>query len=410
MFTEAMGSKMIAKGRSDYGPFAAMRQMWRITAVFVAVWAALALQIELFFSGCAGIRDSILEVVNGTGFEGYFSAEDTPPPILLYANTCRDNWEGYSPDFCHLIENILSSPEFWSYLGAEVHKWYEQKGGVGEYILCPSEQDAYMCSMIPVDFQLVRCTNSAWPSESQCDYDSHSDNISTIIVESLDAAMIHYPSALQKTQTIGYLKHVRYRNFAAVNSAIGGTWGFVMELMERHKQRPEFGFPETLHDVERLLGDSFFTITSGAVDDDGKSLRDKVRFMPTPASMGYHGYQGIHDDFPFEEFRKPMRNRSIDVFFAGYMKEGDLPGDHRRKALEEVKFLKKKHQPYGMNIVMLPRKSGEEGIERPEFLKMVCDSKIVVSPWGFGEWSHKDEEAQWCQSIVVQIIHTFENL
>lgn len=33
---------------------------------------------------------------------------------------------------------------------------------------------------------------------------------------------------------------------------------------------------------------------------------------------------------------------------------------------------------------------------------MVCDAKIIISPWGFGELSHKDEEAHWCRSIVVR--------
>ena len=37
-----------------------------------------------------------------------------------------------------------------------------------------------------------------------------------------------------------------------------------------------------------------------------------------------------------------------------------------------------------------------------DYLKAVCDSKIVISPHGYGEWSHKDEHAAWCHTIVVK--------
>ena len=44
----------------------------------------------------------------------------------------------------------------------------------------------------------------------------------------------------------------------------------------------------------------------------------------------------------------------------------------------------------------------EESLNQWAYLKAMCNAKIVISPFGFGEYSFTDEQAAWCHTIVVK--------
>jgi hypothetical protein len=59
--------------------------------------------------------------------------------------------------------------------------------------------------------------------------------------------------------------------------------------------------------------------------------------------------------------------------------------------VEEMKKLK------GKNIINIARVD-----KRPGYIKQLLNSKIVVSPWGYGEMCYRDFEAMFCGCILVK--------
>lgn len=85
--------------------------------------------------------------------------------------------------------------------------------------------------------------------------------------------------------------------------------------------------------------------------------------------------------------------RSIDVFFAGTVEYGDeLITGHRRQCVEVIRNLK------GLNVVCRPGRSMNADLYRQTMLQ----SKIVVSPWGWGESCFRDYEALLCGSVLIK--------
>jgi glycosyltransferase involved in cell wall biosynthesis len=93
------------------------------------------------------------------------------------------------------------------------------------------------------------------------------------------------------------------------------------------------------------------------------------------------------------------QERPIDVFFAEriYLKGNSharkLYSWHRKKAVEKLKEIK------GINIVCL---DSNQALSFEEYIATMQKSKIVVSPWGTGEWAHRDYEAMHCGAILLK--------
>lgn len=85
------------------------------------------------------------------------------------------------------------------------------------------------------------------------------------------------------------------------------------------------------------------------------------------------------------------KNRPIDIFFAGTIKEGEERGIHRSKALTELNKLKK------LNVI-----ATQDYIPKNEYYKLLRKAKIAVSPWGYGEWCWRDFEAIYSGAILIK--------
>lgn len=87
------------------------------------------------------------------------------------------------------------------------------------------------------------------------------------------------------------------------------------------------------------------------------------------------------------------RNRSIDVEFVGVVSDPSkgVYYYHRVQALKAMHNLKKA-------AVFATSKS----IKPPQYYNLMLDSKIVVSPWGYGEICFRDFEAILCGAILVK--------
>lgn len=90
------------------------------------------------------------------------------------------------------------------------------------------------------------------------------------------------------------------------------------------------------------------------------------------------------------------RKRPIDAFFAGKItNKQNPPGIHREKLLEVLGSIKK----------ALPNKkiiSHRGRLPKDKYLKLLRTSKIVISPWGNGEWCWRDYEAIYSGAVVIK--------
>jgi len=93
--------------------------------------------------------------------------------------------------------------------------------------------------------------------------------------------------------------------------------------------------------------------------------------------------------------------RPIDVHFAGTMKYADVPSIelHRRLAYQAVHELGE----WGYRTMALPGRK----MDFPEYTRQLRQSKICVSPWGWGVCCHRDAEAILNGCLLVKPLSDF---
>lgn len=93
-----------------------------------------------------------------------------------------------------------------------------------------------------------------------------------------------------------------------------------------------------------------------------------------------------------------LNNRNYDLFFAGSIGYGDeLITKHREECIKNIKKLENK---YNILIPELNNKVNRRKIKFKDYIEKLQNTKILVSPWGYGEFSHKDYEALMCGCIL----------
>lgn len=145
--------------------------------------------------------------------------------------------------------------------------------------------------------------------------------------------------------------------------------------------------------------------TSSTLDKMEALLPMTVRFA-NPLQCGgswsfirYHGFfTKDHNRWPMP----PLSKRPYDVTFIGkleYEAKAEVSGvtAHRMAAVKALSaFRDKWGQQYK---VYVPQ---GERLEYHDYIGLLKQSKIVVSPWGWGEWSHKDFEILMSGCVVVK--------
>lgn len=125
--------------------------------------------------------------------------------------------------------------------------------------------------------------------------------------------------------------------------------------------------------------------TKPSFTDDELSKIHQV-LWDTNRSFLRRGMEGlVLQDINFE------KERPIDVFFAGSVSERRVPGIHRCQMIKALKALR------GYNVVVHDKR-----IPKQEFLNTLKRSKIVISPWGNGEWCWRDYEAILAGAVMIK--------
>lgn len=109
--------------------------------------------------------------------------------------------------------------------------------------------------------------------------------------------------------------------------------------------------------------------------------------------------------------KKPLSKRGIDVSFAGRINYGsggwNYPTAVRNEMLNNFNKLKVKNK----FLLTYDNYDGSRRLGKPckklkypyEYLDNLLDSKIVLSPWGWGTWCIRDFEALICGCIVIKM-------
>lgn len=107
-----------------------------------------------------------------------------------------------------------------------------------------------------------------------------------------------------------------------------------------------------------------------------------------------------------EDILQSDHHRPIDVFFAGSLDydnrgglrpSGDIISDHRKKCVEVLESIK------GCEKLIV--KGKHLGLDA--YNQIICNSKVVVSPWGWGEPCYRDFEAILAGCTLIKPVTNF---
>lgn len=182
-----------------------------------------------------------------------------------------------------------------------------------------------------------------------------------IVFEKADGAEIAHKHVLKHPAVIRYVKRYNYNNYRLHN---------------------EPGVDDRLF-TRGLVSANAYTLPQPTInEEDYRKIFLGFNFLHTPGKL------------PFVETEPDIlsdNNRELDVFFAGnihyqdsrYVKSGELISAHRKKCIDIMESL------HHLEVVAIPERSLESDV----YQTAVYNSKIIVSPWGWGEACHRDYEA-----------------
>lgn len=125
---------------------------------------------------------------------------------------------------------------------------------------------------------------------------------------------------------------------------------------------------------------------------------NKIQCVVWNIKQSAFGYKGA----PLKDYSIDYQaSRPIDVFFAGSTIQGEKLTSslsdniyvwHRKKAVEALKKV--------TNIKKIV--CGDRVFTYKDYIDLIKRSKIVVSPWGFGEWCYRDFEAILLGAVLLK--------
>ncbi|KAL4444179.1 hypothetical protein ABPG75_011916 [Micractinium tetrahymenae] len=130
-----------------------------------------------------------------------------------------------------------------------------------------------------------------------------------------------------------------------------------------------------------------------------------VRFSNSIQCGGSWGFARFHGFFTKNHNRwpiPPLNERPYDVTFIGkleYEAKAEVSGVtiHRQAAVKALSAFRDK---WGHKYkVYVPQ---GERLDYHEYIQLLKQSKLVLSPWGWGEWSHKDFEILMSGCVVIK--------
>lgn len=195
------------------------------------------------------------------------------------------------------------------------------------------------------------------------------DDLSTgkkfIALERRDGADIGHRELLQHPNVVKYVKQYRLCSWDLNNSAALDGRGFVRFLTREAKARKR-----------------------NITERDFKKVDVGWNFLHYDRMEPYVHTPPLHDS-----------KRQIDVFFAGSSMYGDINhpsgsaiSHHRRMCIDRLKKIK------NIKKVVIDGRV----LSKKDYIEAVYNSKVIVSPWGWGEICYRDYEAIFAGCILLK--------
>lgn len=89
--------------------------------------------------------------------------------------------------------------------------------------------------------------------------------------------------------------------------------------------------------------------------------------------------------FQFNNDVLPIKNREYDVIFFGAIRFGGIYQKHREEVVQALEHFSKKYPQFKIKF--------GNSIKYDDYINYLKNSKILLSPYGFGVWSLKDYES-----------------
>lgn len=272
---------------------------------------------------------------------------------------CGVHSEGYKSHYLMYVHGLLQSKDLHARLGWEL-----------EAIDDPWEADIVVCN----HFKVERFLADARRKRRQL----------VIAVEIGDSAYIQTTkSTLSRAEVLGVVKHHSWP--FARQYCEGPLKETLVQALVRTRLRSEDKQRNSLP-LSRVVG---LLAMEGCEEVPEKWLRKVHTAIPSWLTV-QTGHRWLHQ---LAEMR-PIRKRKVDVAFAGAV-SGNFRKQHRETMLYVLQAIHKKYPQWHFEVLT------EKTWQQP-FHDLLRRSKIFISPWGFGEWSGKDEEAVLAGAVLVK--------
>mgnify|MGYP001201435806 CR=1 FL=1 len=328
--------------------------------------------------------------------------------------------------YCPFLLDVISSAEFQnemnirvSWHGADGNKDRTKKYSQGEFALLergtnsgtPKFKGKHNLDLGSYDILLLELAQKIVPDDIQSMIDEVEKNhpkTSVILVEPMDPASIWHPELLSKHAVVGMFKHMVWKDFGITCPLkTDDRHKELAFVMSSHNKRVNKAI-STIEDANNLLETTCLKCDSAHGAADGKAVqmyRNLMEKTPShPECRDYEHYssswsnkirlQPLHNTIirggPMQKSLKnneikwiPVENRKYDVIFLGQSKDYRLPwmSAHREAATKALNDIKARRPD--LNIL-----AGEK-IPFEKYMQVLCNSKLIVSPWGYGEWLKK---------------------
>mmetsp|Transcript_35565 Transcript_35565/g.89682 ORF Transcript_35565/g.89682 Transcript_35565/m.89682 type:complete len:484 (+) Transcript_35565:271-1722(+) len=214
--------------------------------------------------------------------------------------------------------------------------------------------------------------------------------------------------------------HTKYIILASHDSAALGATGLLKDRrLLAYLQHTDFSNPEE-HNMLKISGRRHAAwVNESGIHIPGKvtqntlapdQLSKVITMIPQIQRWRYPldcgGGRGAFSRFAKSGFREPrdhgfareLAGRSIDIAFAGQItgiaRQEIGVNDHRRAATKAIRALGRK---YNLNVAV-----HTEGLAMQQYIALLRDTKVFVSPFGIGEFSGKDYEAILSGALLVK--------
>uniref|UniRef100_A0A7S4T0C4 Uncharacterized protein n=1 Tax=Alexandrium monilatum TaxID=311494 RepID=A0A7S4T0C4_9DINO len=281
-----------------------------------------------------------------------------PKPKNHAIDYCDAQKSGYKNHYAYFVHGMLASKELQDQLGWEL-----------QFLDDPFHADLVVCAYSQINDFL----NDKRRVRRQL----------VLGVETGDSAYVQTSlGTLSRHEVLAVVKHHSWRfRHERCKHPVKET---ILDALAQRKGDKDFGQgPLPLGKVAALLS------AEGCRAIPEESSRKVHTIIPSWLTVQKGAWWVKHVKHP-----KPIAERPVDVSFVGAV-VGDFRKEHREGLLKALKGIGKRHRDWTFHI-------SSSKVNEYQYRDVLANTKLFVSPWGYGEWSGKDEETMLAGAVLLK--------